>query len=115
MSDAISQPALRDEFDRRDTAKDRVRRALEAAGDRGLTNVVLNDICYRYGARLHELKKEGLRIAKSSVGKGVYSYRIDVSEPARPDERAMAEPMAVGLFEQALACARGDTGKNTDF
>lgn len=67
-------PELTTELGRRTTARDRVLAALQAAGPRGLTNVDLNQICYRYGARIEELRKAGERIEKEWKDKGVWRY-----------------------------------------
>lgn len=43
--------------------------------DKGtVTNVELNKICYRYSARVHELRKEGHMISTLFLGDGLYSY-----------------------------------------
>lgn len=64
---------LRPEMERRSTARDRVLAALVAAGPRGVTNTELNTICYRYGARLFELKTDWV-IEREAVVGGVYRY-----------------------------------------
>ena len=60
---------------RRKSAKHRVLAALQ--DQRSLTNEQLNDICYRYGARIFELRQEGHQIDRtfSSRGRVVYEYR----------------------------------------
>lgn len=37
-------------------------------------NTELNKIAFRYGARLHEMKKEGLKVIVEYVEKGLYLY-----------------------------------------
>ena len=55
-----SLPAVEDT--RRLTAKEKVLRLLESKGS--ATNVELNAICFRFGARLYELRKEGFDITR---------------------------------------------------
>ena len=38
------------------------------------TNIELNEICFRYSARLHDLKKAGFVYGKEKVEKGVWRY-----------------------------------------
>ena len=59
----------RSEIVRRSSSKARVLAALIAAGDAGLTNEVLNGICFRYGARIKELLKDATAGApRSAIG-----------------------------------------------
>jgi hypothetical protein len=39
-----------------------------------VTNITLNKICFRYGARLHELRQEGLVFLVQYLDRGVYLY-----------------------------------------
>lgn len=39
-----------------------------------VTNITLNKICFRYGARLHELKEQGLVFLVQYLDRGVYLY-----------------------------------------
>jgi hypothetical protein len=47
---------------------------LEKAGDYGVTNVTLNRIAFRYGARLMELRKEGYLISTLYISPGLFRY-----------------------------------------
>ena len=58
---------------RRQSAKERILEQFQYAGT--LTNVQLNEICYRYGARIYELRKEGHIIEKHCMDKGLYAYK----------------------------------------
>lgn len=42
--------------------------------NRFVTNVELNRICYRYSARIHELRNEGWEIEREYVKPGVHRY-----------------------------------------
>ena len=46
----------------------------ELRDKRFVTNIDLNKICYRYGARIHELRKEGWNIQREYERPGVYRY-----------------------------------------
>ena len=45
-------------------------------------NTELNSICYRYGARIFELRKAGFEIEKAFVEPGVFRYSL-CSEPTQ--------------------------------
>ena len=40
------------------------------------TNIELNKTCFRYSARIHELRKAGHRIARTKVEEGIFSYAL---------------------------------------
>lgn len=40
------------------------------------TNVELNAICFRYGARIYELRHEGWTIDKRCTAPGIYLYTL---------------------------------------
>ena len=42
--------------------------------NRFVTNLELNSICYRYSARIHELRADGHLIERDYVKPGVYRY-----------------------------------------
>lgn len=63
---------MKTERKRRISAKMRVLELLQCFTTR--TNIQLNDVCFRYGARIYELRKEGYRIDRKHKGKGVYEY-----------------------------------------
>jgi len=66
-----------DEQTRRRSAKVRVLDALRRGPQ---TNVDLNAICYRYGARIHELRAAGYVITRTPAGRGVFVYRVERRE-----------------------------------
>lgn len=43
---------------------------------RGVYNWDLNNICFRYSARIMELRKEGHNISVELISKGVYKYYL---------------------------------------
>lgn len=45
-----------------------------------VTNRELNHICFRYGARIYDLRKLGYIIETSREGLGFYSFRL-ISQP----------------------------------
>tara|TARA_R100000687_G_C6372423_1_gene128651 strand:+ start:143 stop:382 length:240 start_codon:yes stop_codon:yes gene_type:complete len=71
---------------RRLTAKERVLAYLQVHGR--ASNVTLNDICFRYGARIMELRVDHQidRIGGSKKGEFIYVYkgRRDNREPRLP-------------------------------
>jgi hypothetical protein len=57
---------------RRLTAKERVLEMLQAQGE--ATNVELNAVALRYGARIFDLRKEGYDITTESKGNGLFRF-----------------------------------------
>lgn len=47
---------------------------LEKAGDKGVTNYTLNKIAFRYGARIHELRKQGYLISSLRVSESLWKF-----------------------------------------
>lgn len=62
------------ELARLDTAKSRVLARLQRGP---ATNVELNAICFRYGARVWELQRDGYRITKAPLSRGVWEYTLE--------------------------------------
>lgn len=59
------------------TQKERILMALRQYAATGVTNRYLNDICFRYAARINELRHEGHQIeaAHAKGGLWVFYYR----------------------------------------
>lgn len=55
--------------------------------ERIVTNVQLNKIAYRYGARLHELRREGHIIVTNHIRDGLWQYHYlgERGGPESPD------------------------------
>jgi Helix-turn-helix domain len=71
----------------RTSQKERILALLREAGHQGVSNLRLNLVCFRYGARLHELRAEGYRIetissANKSLGSCCKSSRESFSSYA---------------------------------
>lgn len=49
------------------TRKDRILNLLVERGELGVLNIELNEIAFRYGGRLHELRQDGYRIRTKHV------------------------------------------------
>lgn len=55
--------------------RDRILELLKAAGDGGVSNLVLNEICFRYGARIWELRqKDGWDIETICEGESIFRF-----------------------------------------
>ena len=48
----------------------------ELRDKKSVTNVDLNRICYRYGARIYDLRKAGWNILRHYEKPGVYRYTL---------------------------------------
>lgn len=70
------------EFERQNAPRlNRQQTSILARLRRGVaSNVELNAICFRYGGRIHELRRMGYRIETRTVRRGVYEYEL-VGEP----------------------------------
>src|ERR1051326_269002 len=51
-----------EEVERNQQNKQKVLDALRKAGSAGMSNTELNEICFRYGARIFDLRREGYQI-----------------------------------------------------
>jgi hypothetical protein len=58
---------------RRTSAKERVLARLRLGP---ATNIQLNELCYRYGARILELRRAGYDIETRPIEAGVYQYTL---------------------------------------
>jgi hypothetical protein len=66
---------MRDNFNKRIPSQiEKIIDRLKAAGDEGVTNTELNNICLRYGARLSDLYKKGYYIENEQVKSGIFKY-----------------------------------------
>lgn len=61
---------------RKGTQKDIVLKSLTLAGENGVLNTELNDILFRYGQIIYELRLDGYQIKTENVGKGVVRYTL---------------------------------------
>lgn len=72
-----TQDGLLDEFERLADNKARCLKALELAGDHGVTNVMLMRVAgSRAGGRVHELRQDGYVIDCQHEGRGTYRYTL---------------------------------------
>ena len=55
----------------------------------GVLNTELNKICFRYGARIYELRKEGYHITTERFGKGLCKYTL-TQEPEEESKHVPA-------------------------
>jgi hypothetical protein len=67
---------LQEDTQRQHSQRDQILFLLEARGSVGVTNRELNEVGYRYGARLWELKKEGYLIRTDALGGGFYKFTL---------------------------------------
>lgn len=56
--------------------KDKILNLLESKGKEGATNRELNQICFRYGARIWELRQEGIDIVSKQVKKSLFKFYL---------------------------------------
>jgi hypothetical protein len=65
--------------------RDQILRLLSERDAAGVTNLELNEICFRYGARIWELRRKGHSISTKNRGEGVFLFVLEV-QPAKPAE-----------------------------
>jgi len=64
-------------------------------GSQGVTNVELNrDVCFRYGARIYELRQQGYLIDTVRFGEGLFRF-------VYRGKRGVSESVQIGLFAEA--------------
>ena len=78
--DALMSSMLEAEYERQKTKQEKILHALRKTKDNGITNEELSKIALRYGGYLGKLYKEGYKIKKESLGKGLYKYTL-IEEP----------------------------------
>ena len=59
---------------RRENNRDKVLRFLQERGRQGATNAELNAICFRYGARIYDLRREGYSIVTTAGEAGLFRF-----------------------------------------
>jgi hypothetical protein len=94
------------------TQRDKVLKALRAAGGQGVTSLQLAQHCgLRYGARVMELRDQGFEIETVRVNRSVYVYKL-TSEPA-PASPIPSGPGA-GCDVEDVSAERGVTRPAAD-
>ena len=81
------------ETKRRISSRDRVLQALQVAGSLGATNSELVTICFRYGARIFELRNLGHWIDTIPVGNGVFRFVLVPDKPIEAKQLPLIEGM----------------------
>ena len=89
--------------------RERILLLLRSRGPVGATNVELNAICFRYGARIFELREIGYNIQTRREGETEFRF-ILVGEPKHPkllptfaERRRREEAEAMPLFAGGVA------------
>ena len=79
----MASPIERGSPPRTPAQRERILRLLRERGPEGVSNVELNQVGYRYGARLWELRKQGFSIQTIREGESLSRFVL-VSEPEQP-------------------------------
>ena len=72
------------------TQKDRILDLLEERGEQGVLDIELNEIAFRYGGRLHELRQDGYRIRTTHIKKSVWRFTLLPQDPLQPQSLQVA-------------------------
>ena len=79
----------------------------------GATNDQLNDICFRYGARIKELRDEGHRIEREHVMGGCYRYVYQGPPAALPMPGTFVPRVGMPVYTTAPAAAKARPSRTT--
>lgn len=76
-------------------SREQILALLIARGPQGVTNVEFNrDVCFRYGARIYELRRQGHLIETVRFGEGLFRF-------VYRGKRGASESVQIGLFAEA--------------
>lgn len=56
--------------------KDKILALLEKKGKEGATNRELNNVAFRYGARIAELREEGIDVVTRQIKRGLFVFYL---------------------------------------
>lgn len=59
---------------KKQSQKEKIYNLLSQAGNVGVSNYDLNNICFRYGARIQELRQEGYNIESKKVVGSMWKF-----------------------------------------
>lgn len=59
------------------TQQQKILTMLKQAPNNTVTNVDLNKVCFRYGARIHDLRQQGHNITSRQVRKGLWHFTLE--------------------------------------
>jgi hypothetical protein len=95
--------------EKRDNQRDKILVWLQMRGQRGVLNTELNEICLRYGARIHELRAAGHNITTHKLDDSRYRFVIEeqvslgsVARPAGSHEVSAQRPVQAAAEQQRL-------------
>lgn len=58
------------------TQSERILAKLKEAGQYGVSNRDLNNICYRFSARIHDLRRQGYNIKGTQIARGYWKFHL---------------------------------------
>jgi len=68
---------------KRQNQRERILALLQAAGAKGCSNLLLNEVAFRYGGRIHELRKLGWDIETRQESEGVFWFILKGKKAAQ--------------------------------
>lgn len=72
------------------TQADHILNKLEAAGDKGVLNIDLMPIAWRYSARIADLRRDGHRIRTTHIKNAVWRFTLLPQDTANPQSLQLA-------------------------
>lgn len=58
------------------TQVEKILQLLKEAGDKGVTNIQLNEIAFRYSARLNDLRRDGYKIQATHIKDSIWKFTL---------------------------------------
>lgn len=83
----MNQLSLLDKPSKKPTQAERILDLLERAGDKGVSNRTLNAVCFRYSARLKELRDQGYQISTAHIKESLFRFVLH-EEPVMWEDAA---------------------------
>ena len=75
------------------TQRDKILNLLVESGEQGVLNIQLNNIAFRYGARLAELREDGYSIRSSHIKGAVWRFTLLPQDKQQPQTMQVAAEM----------------------
>lgn len=82
------------------TQSQRIVQALVLAGEKGVSNYTLNEICFAYSQRIGELKRKGMDIKRVHIKGSLHKYYLIEPEVTVPLEDLFDERVKDYEYEQ---------------
>ncbi len=77
------------------TQCEKILQLLEERGNQGVSNLELNEICFRYAGRLFDLRRQGYRIRSTHIKESIWRFTLlEEDAPQYMEFRELLRPSA---------------------